>query len=72
IKHFDKKIKCKVNSLWQLLLINEHISHYILEFLEYACNHYIEIIYYSFHSIHIYQGFNVIIFSILKIRWFEM
>ena len=48
-----------------------HNSHYTRGFLEYARNHRIYVLCYPSHSTHIYQGLDVVIFSVLKRRWTE-
>ena len=55
----------------QLLLVDGHNSHYTRGFLEYAQNHGIHVLCYPLHSTHIYQGLDVVIFSVLKRRWTE-
>ncbi len=66
IKHFDAEMKTKACGRCRLLLIDGHSSHYTLGFLEYAHEHCIEVLYYPSHSTHIYQGLDVVIFSVLK------
>ena len=54
--------------MW-LLLIDDHSSHYILGFLEYAHINNIVVICYPSHSTHVYQDLDVVIFSVLKWAW---
>lgn len=48
-----------------------HNSHYTHAFLEYACEHCIHVACYPAHTTHIYQGLNVVIFTVLKRHWSE-
>ncbi|EPT04069.1 hypothetical protein FOMPIDRAFT_16805, partial [Fomitopsis schrenkii] len=71
IEHFDKQTKQKAAGRRRLLLVDGHNSHYTRGFLEYARTHRISVVCYPLHSTHIYQGLDVVIFSILKRRWTE-
>jgi hypothetical protein len=71
IKQFDQQICAKALGRQRLLLVDGHNSHYTRGFLEYAQEHTIHILCYPSHSTHIYQGLDVVIFSVLKQRWTE-
>lgn len=67
IKDFDRKTADKVKpGEYRLLLVDGHNSHYTRGFLEYARTHQILVLCYPAHTTHIYQGLDVVIFSILK------
>lgn len=51
---------------YRLLLIDGHNSHYTVDFLLYARLHLIVVLCYPTHTTHIYQGLDVVIFSVLK------
>jgi hypothetical protein len=51
---------------WRLLLVDGHNSHYTRGFLQYACENQIAVLCYPAHTTHVYQGLDVVIFSILK------
>ena len=53
----------------RLLLVDGHSSHYTLGFLEYARDNIVVVLCYPSHSTHIYQGLDVVIFSVLKRAW---
>ncbi|PCH38862.1 DDE-domain-containing protein, partial [Wolfiporia cocos MD-104 SS10] len=69
IKQFDVQTKDKSHGHQRLLLIDGHTLHYRKAFLDYAHAHQIVTICYPSHSIHIYQGLDVVIFSVLKWCW---
>ena len=46
-----------------------HNSHYTRGFLEYAREHRIRVLCYPSHSTHLYQGLDVVVFSVLKRSW---
>ena len=71
IKQFDKQTHAKAGGHRHLLLVDGHNSHYTRGFLEYARGHSIHILCYPSHSTHIYQGLDVVIFSVLKQWWTE-
>ena len=56
----------KANSQYHLLIVNGHNSHYTIAFLQYAQEHMIIVICYPAHGTHLYQGLDVVIFSVLK------
>ena len=66
IKLFDEAMKEKADGEYRLLLVDGHNSHYTVGFLFYARDHKIIIICYPAHGTHIYQGLDVVIFSVLK------
>jgi len=67
IKHFDKATCTKANGKYRLLIVDGHNSHYTIAFLQYAWEHMIIVICYPAHSTHLYQGLDVMIFSVLKL-----
>lgn len=69
IKSFDRQTKEKARGRRRLLLVDGHNSHYTRGFLEYARLHRIEVVCYPSHGTHVYQGLDVIIFSVLKLNW---
>ena len=71
LKHFDRYTKGKSNGHARLLIIDGHNSHYSFEFLDYARIKQIHILCYPAHTTHVYQGLDVIIFSVLKCHWAE-
>ena len=71
LKHFDEYTRRKVDGCTRLLIVDGHNSHYSFEFLDYACDQQIHILCYSAHTTHIYQGLDVVIFSVLKWHWAE-
>ena len=71
IEDFNKLTKVKANGRHQLLVVDGHSSHFTMGFLEYARNHKITVLCYLSHSTHVYQGLDVVIFSVLKRAWSE-
>ncbi|KXN92610.1 hypothetical protein AN958_02991, partial [Leucoagaricus sp. SymC.cos] len=71
LKFFNQHMQTKANGHRQLLLVDEHNSHYTHEFLEFMQENHIHVLCYPSHSTHIYQELDVVIFSILKKRWTE-
>jgi hypothetical protein len=71
IEDFDKKTSAKARGRKRVLLVDGHNSHYTYEFLEYARTHNIHVLCYPSHTTHIYQGLDVVIFSVLKKCWTE-
>jgi hypothetical protein len=69
LKDWDKQTKAKVKGQTQLLLVDGHSSHYTLGFLEYAKDNNVIVLCYPSHSTHIYQGLDIVIFSVLKCAW---
>jgi len=69
LKDWDKQTKEKANGCTRLLLVDGHSSHYTLGFLEYARDNHIVVLCYPSHSTHVYQGLDVVVFSILKHTW---
>lgn len=63
IKQFDQQTCAKA--------MDGHNSHYTRGFLKYAWKHRIHVLCYPSHSTHIYQGLDVVIFSVLKQWWTE-
>jgi len=71
LKHFDGYTKGKANGRTRLLIVDGHNSHYSFEFLDYARNNRIHVLCYPAHTTHVYQGLDVVVFSVLKRRWAE-
>lgn len=71
LKHFDDYTREKATGHTRLLLVDGHNSHCTLEFLQYAIHANIEVLCYPAHATHIYQGLDVVIFSVLKKCWSE-
>ncbi|KAF5375698.1 hypothetical protein D9615_009380 [Tricholomella constricta] len=69
IKNFDRQTKEKANGRRRLLLVDGHNSHYTRGFLEHARVNQIRVLCYPSHATHLYQGLDVVIFSVLKKRW---
>ena len=69
LKDWDKQTKAKANGQLWLLLVDGHSLHYTLTFLEYAKDNHVVMLCYPSHSTHIYQGLDVVIFSVLKHVW---
>jgi hypothetical protein len=67
IEEFDHKTATKAGGEYRLLLVDGHVSHYTCVFLEYARTHQpILVLCYPSHATHVYQGLDVVVFSILK------
>ena len=71
IEDFDKKTRAKAWGQVRVLIVDSHNSHYTVEFLNYACDNNIAVLCYPSHTTHVYQGLDVVIFSILKKCWSE-
>ena len=71
LKHFDGYTKKKANGQAHLLIVDSHNSHYSFEFLDYAHTQRIHVLCYPAHTTHIYQGLDVVKFSVLKRHWVE-
>lgn len=69
LKDWDKQTKAKARGRTRLLVVDGHSSHYTLRFLEYARDNNIVVLCYPSHSTHVYQGLDVVIFSVLKRAW---
>ena len=69
LKDWDNKTKTKARTQTRLLVVDGHSSHYTLGSLEYARTNNIVVLCYPSHSTHVYQGLDVVIFSILKHAW---
>jgi len=69
IWEFDRKTADKANRRYRLLLVDRHNSHYTRGFLEYARTHMILILCYPAHGTHVYQGLDVVVFSVVKHYW---
>ncbi|THU84612.1 DDE-domain-containing protein, partial [Dendrothele bispora CBS 962.96] len=66
---FSKETQAKANGRRRLLLVDGHNSHYTRDFLQYAREKKIEVLSYPSHSTHVYQGLDVVIFSVLQRNW---
>ena len=71
LQDWDKLTASKAAGQHCLLIVNGHSSHYTMSLLDYAHNNSIVILCYPSHSTHIYQGLDVVIFSVLKQMWSE-
>ena len=71
LKHFDEYTKGKASGCARLLIVDGHNSHYSFEFLDYARTKQIHVLCYPAHTTHVYQGLDVVVFSVLKRRWAE-
>ena len=69
LNNWNKQTKAKAGGQTRLLIVDGHSSHYMLGFLEYAHNNNIVVLCYPSHSTYVYQGLDVIIFSVLKCAW---
>jgi hypothetical protein len=69
LEDWDKLTKEKADGQYCLLIVDGHSSHFTMEFLDYACNNMIVVLCYPSHSTHVYQGLDVVIFSVLKCAW---
>jgi len=69
LKDWDKQTKAKAGGQARLLLVDGHSSHYTLGFLEYARDNNVVVLCYPSHSTHVYQGLDVVVFSVLKRTW---
>jgi hypothetical protein len=64
-----KQTKAKASGQTRLLIVDGHSSHYTLGFLEHARDNNVVVLCYPSHSTHVYQGLDVVIFSVLKRAW---
>ncbi|RDB22968.1 hypothetical protein Hypma_009914 [Hypsizygus marmoreus] len=69
IKQFDECTREKAAGRQRLLLVDGFGAHYTHAFLKYARENKIHILCYPSHSTHLYQGLDVVIFSIMKTTW---
>jgi hypothetical protein len=69
LQDWDKLTKKKANGRYRLLIVDGHSSHYTMGFLDYARKNTIVVLCYPSHSTHVYQGLDVVIFSVLKRAW---
>jgi hypothetical protein len=69
LQDWDKLTKKKANGRYRLLIVDGHSSHYTMGFLDYAHKNTIVVLCYPSHSTHVYQGLDVVIFSVLKWAW---
>lgn len=66
VKHFDEQTKKKANGRPRYILVDGHKSRLHLPFLLYCRERNIHAICYPSHSTHVYQGLDVVVFSVLK------
>jgi hypothetical protein len=69
LQDWDKLTKQKASGQYHLLIVDGHSSHYTMGFLDYARKNMIIVLCYPSHSTHVYQGLDVVIFSVLKQAW---
>ena len=69
IRIFDEETKVKAAGRDRLLIVDGHTSHYTRTLLDDAKKRQIHIISYPSHSTHLFQGLDVICFSVLKHYW---
>lgn len=70
IKHFDRFTKHKSRGRPRYIFLDSHLSRLHLPFLLYCRENNIHAVCYPSHSTHIYQGLDVVVFSVLK-RFFS-
>lgn len=70
IKHFDQYTKRKAGRRPRYIFLDSHMSRLHLPFLLYCRENNIHVLSYPSHSTHIYQGLDVVVFSVLK-RYFS-
>jgi hypothetical protein len=63
---FDEQTNKKSPGKYRLLVVDGHNSHYTIEFLLHARLNMIIVLCYPAHGTHVYQGLDVVIFSVLK------
>lgn len=66
IKQFDEQTREKAAGRRRLLLVDGHASHFTFSFLDYARWHNIHVLCYPSHGMHVFQGLDVVVFSVLK------
>lgn len=69
IKQFDEQTREKAAGRRRLLLVDGHASHFTFSFLDYARKHNIHVLCYPSHGTHVFQGLDVVVFSVLKREW---
>lgn len=69
IEHFDEQTCKKANGRYRVLLVDGHVSHYSLEFIQEAFKRRIILLCYPSHMTHLLQGLDVIVFALLKREW---
>jgi hypothetical protein len=67
MKIFEAVTRKKANGKWRLLIVDGHNSHYTVAFLLMARLNMVIVICYPAHGTHIFQGLDVVIFSVLKL-----
>jgi hypothetical protein len=66
MKIFECATQEKANKEYCLLIVDGHNSHYTTAFLLLAHLHMIIVLCYAAYGTHIYQGLDVVVFSVLK------
>jgi hypothetical protein len=69
IVHLDEQTRAKANGRYRILLVDGHVSHFLLDFLQEARARHIIVLCYPLHLTHILQGLDVVVFSPLKRAW---
>ncbi|CAA7258476.1 unnamed protein product [Cyclocybe aegerita] len=70
-KHFERMTREKAGGRWRVLYVDGHGSHVTCGFLMFCKAHKIHVLCYPAHTTHIYQGLDVVIFSLMKQRFSE-
>ncbi|CAK5275006.1 unnamed protein product [Mycena citricolor] len=71
LEDYDKQTAEKAAGRTRIYIVDGHISHHTLEFIRLARRCRIHVLCYPSHATHVYQGLDVVIFSILKRFWTE-
>ena len=66
VKHSDRYTKSKAQGRTKFIFLDSHLSRINLQFLLYCRKNNIRAVCYLSHSTHIYQGLDVVVFSVLK------
>lgn len=66
IKHFDRYTRRKAGNRPRYVFLDGHKSRLHLPFLLYCRENNIHVVCYPSHSTHVYQGLDVVVFSVLK------
>jgi hypothetical protein len=67
--HFDEQTRAKAAGRYRVLLVDGHVSHFSMDFLQECRNRHIIVLCYPSHLTHILQGLDVVVFSPLKRAW---
>jgi hypothetical protein len=71
LKLFEEQTRKKAAGCTHALLLDSHLSHYSLPFLQYAKQHGIKVLPYPPHCTHALQGLDVVCFAKMKDVWKE-